>query len=628
MRKPRTACPLGKLVVAGGVLAAGAMFLVIGPAAADPVAAGPARRVTVVPLPAGERVPAAELHDPRAPAIRAAAPAAVRAARLRLGARGPLQNDLIESQPFELEEFPPPGWQAWDRIARREGRNEDEYTWGRQTCDIDTLEGFDAAAWSNGGGVLGATLVPCQPFLEPVSSRLFFGDIDTTEYLSGLLVTMIFKLDVPSFSSFRACAPIKDDPNGYYWCYSAPQLYTGGWTTYSEPMVFTQAAGLTNAEVVFSYEDLEPSGTRVGAYIDNVDIEGVYVREGAPTITPSITPTRAPTNTPRPTTTLSRPSTNTPRPSATLPPGVPTYTPRPIDRSHDVYLPLAGNRMVDNDWRNPPPRPTSTPNGGTQVPTAVPATATPPPTDTPAPEPTDVGPGCRQRLENGGFESGPGVGWGLRTTGQRTDLSEVIVKDQGAFEGRWMALLGGEPAVTDELHSLTEIGLVDSSRVISASLAYLLNFETEETRDGRVDDTFLPVWHSQDGRTEQMLPARMSEELLSPNSWNVLRFDATEYLVLRGTWTRTHVAFVARNSSAKPSTFKLDRVELTVCLSAQSAARWAGAPEWAAVAAPLPPRWALPRVVPVSAAIGRAARDAVTPSLGGLPGCLTIPLSP
>ena len=593
------------------------------------------------------------------------------------------QSDLIEFQPFEDEVFPPEGWGAWDRIKRRQGNLVDiDYTWGRETCDLDEQFGYDYAVWSSGGGAKGSLLTPCKEYPEAVSSRLFYDRLNTVDYPGGLTVNFTFKLDVPVIGSFVICAPIKDDAS-HYQCFWPLETDTEGWKTFPEPIAFTSAAGLTGAEVVFAYEDLTPDGTHIGVYLDNVDIEAALTVPGAPTLTPSVTPTdrptRTPSNTPVPTKTLLRPATNTPPPTFTLDPRTPTVTPLPKTQRYDTFMPLAYRALKDVDryqpvpllvwaqfgtsvnpetgavtglgrqfangtaqvcakiewsdvgigsrvgwtWQywdaakssfadltnDPPFKDQATIRAGNQTdftyqclrgtgpagavtpgtyrvlpfingqpegeqfvaivesPGAGGSSPTPPPpTPTPTAEPTDDPGGCRQRIENGGFEEGPGAGWGFRSTSStRTDLSQIIIKDPVAFNSQWLAMIGGEASTTDELHSLAEIPLLDTGTVLSATLAYLLRVTTDEAKDGRIDDTFIPTWVSQEGRNEQLVSARITDEMLQEDTWFDLSYPVTDRVVKRGTWTSMHLSLVAKNSAARPTTYKVDNVRLTIC---------------------------------------------------------------
>lgn len=210
----------------------------------------------------------------------------------------------IELQDFEGDDFPPPDWSTWDNDAP-EGGSEETYTWGIQDCDTpsDTL-GLKAA-WSVGGGRLGAELLCGGNYDQPARSWLMRSGIDSTIFPSGIQVNMRFKVDIPLDEAFQICASTESATT--IACSNPLEPTPGRWLSFRDPIVFARAGGLENAAIFLRYEDPSPSGGETGVYVDDVLIEGL-TGEAQPTVTST------PIDGPSPEPTASRPPPTDPGP--------------------------------------------------------------------------------------------------------------------------------------------------------------------------------------------------------------------------------------------------------------------------------------------------------------------------
>lgn len=239
----------------------------------------------------------------------------------RLTARLASPADVtIERQDFEGTAFPPPGWIRFDDEAHQNNQP-DQFVWSRETCDVWSGQGGQAAAWAVGDGALGGNLACGAPYPDTatIDSWLVYGPIDARLYPGGLNVTLDYKLDEPRSMSFIVCATIASAPG--FACYASPQIQVD-WSHFG-PMRFPDAAGISDAEIWIIYRDRDPLGTNNGVFIDNVVIEGIssapsptptgggVVPTPTKTVTPSATATATATSVP-PTATASRTATTAP----------------------------------------------------------------------------------------------------------------------------------------------------------------------------------------------------------------------------------------------------------------------------------------------------------------------------
>lgn len=256
--------------------------------------------------------------------------------------------DVIEELDFDDGIFPPAGWQTYQQGI--DDPEQETYVWGLQDCDLPSLPGNVYAAWTSGGGRLGAELLCGQAYEEPVNSWLLRDPIDATDYAGGLRIHMRVKLDMPEWADtgdpaqppppFRVCTTRNEDGDLRCRQITGPE----GWlTTGDSPPVFEWSAGLPEVRVLLVYVDQEPSGEHVGVYVDELKIEGLG-EAGAETPTPGSPTAVVPTNTPRP-------GEPTPAPP-TSEPDQPT-----------IYLP----RLARNDDQEPGPVPTAMPGAAAVI---------------------------------------------------------------------------------------------------------------------------------------------------------------------------------------------------------------------------------------------------------------------
>lgn len=241
-------------------------------------------------------------------------------------AHGPAQVETITLERFEGDTFPPEGWVVNDALVET---GDPQWTWGPETCQVQTGAGGQKAAWSVGGGAQGSSLGCWTPYSQPVRSTMLYSGIDASNYAGGVRISFVFRADWPDRESFRACwvtAPDQERADCYYWNVSAEQM--NRWLTVNE-QVLEDTGAEPFVGVFFLYEDQEPDGSRRGAIVDNVLIEG---------LTEEVTeePTAEPP---------------TPRPSRTP---VPTAKPR---TGFDIYLPLIAKRISMEDLPTPVPGP-------------------------------------------------------------------------------------------------------------------------------------------------------------------------------------------------------------------------------------------------------------------------------
>lgn len=248
----------------------------------------------------------------------------------------------IELQTFDGEPFPPEGWRTFDNEALAR-RREETYTWGPADCDLPTTAANVFAAWSVGGGRLGADLLCSADYTEPVESWLVRDGIDASGFEGGLLVSFDIRFDVPTWVERSPSDPAYVPPPvrvcgstataGSYGCrgISAPAGSEGRWvTTGPNPVALTMTAGQERAAIAFIYTDAVPDDLYSGAMIDNVRIQG---RSAA--VAPSPTP-------------IGQVPTETGIPPTAVPTAVPTtFTPRNGQRA---FMPFAirSHDLVDD----------------------------------------------------------------------------------------------------------------------------------------------------------------------------------------------------------------------------------------------------------------------------------------
>lgn len=253
------------------------------------------------------------------------------------GARPAAQPDPglveIELQAFDGDAFPPEGWRTFDNDALAR-RREETYVWGTADCDLPAGLGNRFAAWSVGGGRLGAGLLCAAEYDQPAESWLVREGIDASAYAGGLVVSFDIRFDVPPWVERSPTDPDYVPPpvrvcgststTGSFNCRGifGPPGTEGRWLNTGEnPVVLRTTAGQADAAVAFIYTDAEPDGLFSAAMIDNVRIQGLG-EPPEPTATPE---GHVPTVTPVPTT-----------PVPTVPPT--PFTPRDAQRA---FLPVA-----------------------------------------------------------------------------------------------------------------------------------------------------------------------------------------------------------------------------------------------------------------------------------------------
>lgn len=280
-----------------------------------------------VPAQASEPLPVEVAEQFRVPL-----PEEVVAAMERRAAVGPVADsapdgpaapaqDVIASEGFEGDTFPPEGWEVVDRIAGQAGQ-EDQWTWGRQTCEVPSTGGT-AAAWGVGGGAQGSQLPCWTAYSEPVDGLLVYPGIDTTGYAGGVSVTFVFKPDIPRNNAFQICWAPSPEEQATCRSYNVPPEQQNRWLV-PQDTVLPDSAGHSDLVVFFRYLDEEPTGASRGAIVDNVLIEGLLEE-------PTPVPTTAPTNT--------RPPTQPPQPTNTPRTGIDIFMPFSLKRFDTVNLP-------------------------------------------------------------------------------------------------------------------------------------------------------------------------------------------------------------------------------------------------------------------------------------------------
>lgn len=216
----------------------------------------------------------------------------------------------IASADFESTSFPPVGWRVVDQQS-----SPPAYVWDRETCEVDPGTGGAAAAWALGGGSGGSGLACGSTYADAVDTFLIYGPIDTRPFDEGIRVSLMVWLDMPASQSFIVCATHGPGESDFQ-CFETGVTETD-WASFA-PLDFPLTAGRTDVEVWINYRDREPSGGHVGAFVDNVTIDGLS--SGAPptvTATSSATATGAPQVTPSSTVTLQATATASVTPSRT-----------------------------------------------------------------------------------------------------------------------------------------------------------------------------------------------------------------------------------------------------------------------------------------------------------------------
>ncbi|MFQ5460966.1 MAG: hypothetical protein ACE5EL_09250, partial [Anaerolineae bacterium] len=214
---------------------------------------------------------------------------------------------------------------------------------------------------------------------------------------------------------------------------------------------------------------------------------------------------------------------------------------------------------------DPPPGATPYPPSPTPFPTIA---ASPTPKATPG-----TGPDCREFLVNGDFERGPSVGWthGMDPVVPDHDIAAVIRNDVSTNNGDWAARMGGVLVTggrfVDEIRQPSSpVGLIEPSRLLTATLRFFGGIVTEETPDGTPSDALLMAFVSVNNPDKNVVIGGFSEESLTPGRFQGFEVDVTEHLSRRPPdWEDSLVVFQSQQNDTAATWHFLDDISLNVC---------------------------------------------------------------
>lgn len=246
--------------------------------------------------------------------------------------------------------------------------------------------------------------------------------------------------------------------------------------------------------------------------------------------------------------------------------------------SFSVHLPLAMRRGLLEDIPTVRPvlatatpvatiTPSATASEALPSPTPTdqpPPTTDVPPTPSPTPSATPGGLGCKDLIQNGGFESGP-VSWSMTINGDRQPPSDAIEpRDQSAVPprtGEWAAWLGG---LLQGLSVLESTGLLtyEPGQIVSGTLEYHVALITEELPNRRANDW---VRARLDGERRNLRvegASRSDEDFTAQRVWHKVTADITDYLA---TDEVRHLSLEVENDMLARSWFYFDDVVVRAC---------------------------------------------------------------
>ena len=148
-----------------------------------------------------------------------------------------------------------------------------------------------------------------------------------------------------------------------------------------------------------------------------------------------------------------------------------------------------------------------------------------------------------ERLINGGFESGDGVGW-VQTAGSWDIIMYYTETGMEVHSGSWGSWLGGDTSYTDSHYQQVTI----SPNATVVTLSYYYYIETAESSG---------AWDYLDVYINSSLLAWYSNQDDTGSSWVYASFDLSAY-----NGTTINLTFVSDNDSTDVTSFFIDDVSL------------------------------------------------------------------
>jgi hypothetical protein len=226
--------------------------------------------------------------------------AQVRATRNAAARPASLAQDETDifTQDFEGV-FPPPDWQVFDRLADTDP-GVAHPVWDATDC---TAPPQPAGNTRSAGAVAGGIPIGCDdPYSSMVGTAMFAPRIDGRNFDGGVEMTMWWKFHMRDNENFVFCTFWGEGDEDLQ-CL-APTATETDWIQ-AQPALFAAASNKEALDVAFFFFDDTPSGTNLGAWIDNILLVGL----------------------------------GTPRPTST--PGPTIQVPTPIRDTRPAYMPLS-----------------------------------------------------------------------------------------------------------------------------------------------------------------------------------------------------------------------------------------------------------------------------------------------
>jgi len=192
-----------------------------------------------------------------------------------------------------------------------------------------------------------------------------------------------------------------------------------------------------------------------------------------------------------------------------------------------------------------------------------PTPGTPPaPTVTPTEEPEPTPGGCTDPIENGDFESGPGVGWTESTAAAGGLIRTERPHPSG---GTYSALFGTVPGVQELLTANRRIRNLGPDELDAVSLRFDLLMITDETAGAGEETDLLAVCLGGDSPSDIKCVARASEDTWPPAAWVPVSQDMTEAFYPAPGFTNSRLVFVGQSNDTLITNYALDNVSLEIC---------------------------------------------------------------
>jgi hypothetical protein len=204
------------------------------------------------------------------------------------------------------------------------------------------------------------------------------------------------------------------------------------------------------------------------------------------------------------------------------------------------------------------------PPGATALPTGQ-ATVAPSPT----PQETPTGP-CREFIQNGDMERGATVWRFGEQPATGRSLADIIIQGIPATSGTWAARLGGVliqggQHIEEISQSSSPVGLIDPTRMLTATLRFNAALLTNETPDGIDTDVLLIGFVNQADTSQSETIGLYSEEDTPAGQYRAYEGDVTELMTARPGWEDSFLVFQQAQDGEDGTNWILDDISLSVC---------------------------------------------------------------